>query len=904
MNNETYTSIPLGGITRNTPFFNAPDGDMAEAINLRYRHGKVYPVGAPVERTVLQGLDLLYLHKTDQYENAIVYESGGIYAYTITFDINGYETKSNEKVIVPEINKSNIKDISHIGNILIISSEYRFFIYLYESEKYSIIDIPNKLNIYAFAKDYTQLDTTDTSLSDISLLYHPIKEYGYEDKYRIVYSRTTHYYKSISSHEERSSINELFSNSRKDGHLYNPVLFRAAITLYDGRHISVSDPILIMGSAGAMTAMYKNKPQSVTLLPYDIYFYIFDDLFNIPRSIISGITLFIAEIDPYKDRDINSTEIIAGDWVVADIDSYAELYVLDGSENPPKKQFDDGIIAHTAYHYERDIFSKRIKSVSVYRKAAFIPLNNIQYGFLENKLQIENLQNIETAESLEISDGIEFQNANIYKYNEQIHIWNYKSSIPDINPLNSILMSENEGMFNATLGLTYPPGNPSKYTLAETFSIIKYKDAYGKERTKKSIKIDYFNFPIIGVNPFFSYNATSATSATIYYKIIVNDETKYYSKNFLLSESPLDNISYALQEDLSIYLSIIDQNSYDSAWENVDDGFYNISDNTLRVSETSNPFVFPVEKTYTLGQGQILGLAVATQPISQGQFGQYPLYAFCSDGIWALQVGNADTSYSVQAPVSFDVCNNARSITPVLGGIIFSTASGLKLLSGGQATRIDEPLDGATINAGQYPALTTLISTLYNTPGITDDTLFTTYLAEADITYNYREDELIIFNPRYPYTYVLSGGRWSKRAGQIQSAINNYPQVFLQKDNRWYDLTRESTTPQPMFFLTRPCKFGTTHYKRIGRSILRAYAHQAHINLLLLGSNDGTTFALVNKITTGARNRTDIHLGRGIKSYKYYAYAIAIEPQDESVLTCELGGIDLAFTQALNGFIR
>ena len=121
MNNETYTSIPLGGITRNTPFFNAPDGDMAEAINLRYRHGKVYPVGAPVERTVLQGLDLLYLHKTDQYENAIVYERGGIYAYPIT-QSDGTETLGTAIEILPSISKAGITGITHIGNILVLSA--------------------------------------------------------------------------------------------------------------------------------------------------------------------------------------------------------------------------------------------------------------------------------------------------------------------------------------------------------------------------------------------------------------------------------------------------------------------------------------------------------------------------------------------------------------------------------------------------------------------------------------------------------------------------------------------------------------------------------------------------------------------------------------------------------------
>lgn len=907
MENEKSYSIPIGGITRNTSFLNSPDGELAEAINIRNKYGKAYPVYQIEERPVLEGLDILYIHKTAQYENIIVYEAGGICAYTISPDGNGDETKSGIITVIPEIGKDGINAISHIGNILIISSETKMFFYIYESTKYSSIDIPDKLNIYAFAKDYTQLDAIDTALSDPSVLYHPLKVGGYDDKYRVVYAQNTHYYKSISSYEERPAVNELFTRAREDGHLYNPVLFRAAITLYDGRHISVSDPVLVMGSAGTKVAAYKNRPLSVSILPYDIYFYIFDALFNIPNSIVAGITLFIAEIDPYKDRNINSAEILSGDWVIADIDSFAQLVVLDGSENHPIKQYDDGFIAHTAYHYEKDIFCKRVKEVSVYRKAAFVPLDDIQYGFLENRLQIENLDNIENAESLEISDGIEFHGASAYKYNEQIHIWNYKTFLPDINPLGTVLLGVNASMFDTSFGFASSPGVVSEYTLSETFAIIKYKDAYGKERTRKSRKIDYFNPPVIGVNPFFAYNATSATMATVYYKFSVNGEDRYYSISFNVSESPFDNISYSLRETLSIYPDAINQNLYDSAWDDSeDDAFYESSSNKLRVSETSNPFIFPVEKTYTLGGGDILGLAVATQPISQGQFGLYPLYAFCSDGIWALQTGGADTSYSVQSPVSFDVCNNPESITPVLDGIIFSTQNGLKILSGNHATKISASLDGETTKAANNPYLENDMALAGFDTAISDDILFKNYLANAGIVYNYPEDELIIYNPSYPYSYCYGGGLWTKRSGCIRGAVTDYPGVYLDKGEsgapRWFNITRETPETLPLFFLTRPCKIGSASYKRITRSIFRSYIDGATTSLLLLGSNDGKNFVPVNKVVSNAIQRTDIHLGRGIKPYKYYAFAFTLYPIGDTRF--ELTNIDISFFEIYTKKIR
>lgn len=969
MNNETYTSIPLGGITRNTPFFNSPDGDMDEAINLRYRHGKVYPVGAPVERTVLQGLDLLYLHKTDQYENAIVYERGGIYAYPIT-QSDGTETIGTAIEILPSISKADITGITHIGNILVLSAGklYRA-LYKISDTAYTLVSIPDKIIISARAVDHVwtreQLKTYITSQGvdandfvfnaahrhpfikvPLSLLGLGLTPGLNEEKTEYLWENSaiafiTPFATSADNYEQAASeIFRVMSNARNNNKLYNPVLLVAALRLYDGSYVAFSDPVFLLSSAGINAVIRKKAAQitveskeedgetkyyletgtnrySSSLLTYDIAATLQS---NIPavEDIIDGVSFFISEINIYADTDKTG----AGDAITGD---NANLETLIGTTvatyEPGENSWSTSSWALSSqinFAYDANLFVERIKNSSVFYEACHIPLNEISTG-KEFTLPIDDLPGLTTKPYITIADNSNFTNvAGLYLYNSQLHLYGYDQDIPTGFDAISLFIPGNiPNLYNGrniliSNNLQDSFSSRSKIALQGAKAIIKGENHLtGASYTITQSLMSEDNALLCqGISPVLAFRMPYAKSLTIIYSYYIDGQATAENAVYRKIEAPL---SQSGTSDIALFIDgnmrpilgeEISKDEYKSILQTGSQYHLGKTQNTLRVSETSNPFVFPVEKTYTLGQGQILGLAVATQPISQGQFGQYPLYAFCSDGIWALQVGSADTSYSVQAPVSFDVCNNARSITPVLGGIIFSTASGLKLLSGGQATRIDEPLDGATINAGQYPALTTLISTLYNTPGITDDTLFTTYLAEADITYNYREDELIIFNPRYPYTYVLSGGRWSKRAGQIQSAINNYPQVFLQKDNRWYDLTRESTSLQPMFLLTRPCKFGTTHYKRIGRSILRAYAHQAHINLLLLGSNDGTTFALVNKITTGARNRTDIHLGRGIKSYKYYAYAIAIEPQDESVLTCELGGIDLALTQALNGFIR
>ena len=55
--------------------------------------------------------------------------------------------------------------------------------------------------------------------------------------------------------------------------------------------------------------------------------------------------------------------------------------------------------------------------------------------------------------------------------------------------------------------------------------------------------------------------------------------------------------------------------------------------NKLYTSEVSNPFMFPVTNINTIGAGEIISVTSAAKALSQGQFGQFPLYALCSDGV-------------------------------------------------------------------------------------------------------------------------------------------------------------------------------------------------------------------------------------------------------------------------------
>lgn len=62
--------------------------------------------------------------------------------------------------------------------------------------------------------------------------------------------------------------------------------------------------------------------------------------------------------------------------------------------------------------------------------------------------------------------------------------------------------------------------------------------------------------------------------------------------------------------------------------------------NKLYSSAVNNPFFIPASSAVTIGNSQILGLSSAAKALSQGQFGQFPLYAFTRGRVGSSSLRN------------------------------------------------------------------------------------------------------------------------------------------------------------------------------------------------------------------------------------------------------------------------
>lgn len=235
--------------------------------------------------------------------------------------------------------------------------------------------------------------------------------------------------------------------------------------------------------------------------------------------------------------------------------------------------------------------------------------------------------------------------------------------------------------------------------------------------------------------------------------------------------------------------------------------------NKLYTSEVGNPFFFPVSNINTIGTGEIVGISAAAKPLSLGQFGQFPLYAFSTDGIWALSVNDAG-GYSAKQPISMEVAK-AGTLTQLDNSVAFSTDRGVMLVSGSDVRCITETIDNKADSVfnivNSLPGCSTLLGQT-ESARMSSITGFRTFLANARTVYDFVSQRLVIYNPSKTYAYLFAMDRskqWGMMRSNIVSSVNSYPNAYaMTSDNRLVNLSARNANDGSVFQLicTRPLK--------------------------------------------------------------------------------------------------
>lgn len=569
-----------------------------------------------------------------------------------------------------------------------------------------------------------------------------------------------------------------------------------------------------------------------------------------PRTI--GVKYDLSGLSGWKDVASSVDIFVSRPFVINDLDSTIKTVTVLDKNN---------MMVDLPFKSESELLEE-IGDISNFYLVKSIPIGDISNGFENIFAEGKAFKNLEQQDVATDDDftrsGI---TGNLYTYNGKLHVGNIREKLAKPYPLGMFAVSDiNEFTVNTEVHV----------------------------KTESGMKIVHGASTAYGamVSPYLSYPDSRAVKMIIY-----ND--KYYDE-IPLKPHPFLNIAYSLK---GLYPhSITDKYG---TYTPLPEDSVSVAPNKLKVSNVSNPFYFPAKQTYTVSSRNIVAMATATTALSTGQFGQFPLYVFTGEGVFALSVGTGDIAYANSFSVTRDVCNNPDSIVSTDDAIVFSTDSGLKVLSGSTVRGISSDMEGYLPTAVDSSPIIKKIAGVGGFSDKLSSTEFIYYLEEAKVGYNYEDKEVIVANRNYPYSYVfnMQSGSWYKISASINRFLNSYPECLaVFNDHGVYNMHNGHRTVNKILLLTRPIKFGTLTHKRIVQSAIRGVIRPSEslvyfrgetvkfrdqeilafskCGFYILGSNDAEHFILLSGREKIEDVRDLITKMNKTKAFKYFMIAL------------------------------
>ena len=842
--------IQLRGISRTPSDRLTEDGGLSESLNMYIDTAENAPVLIPKDITaeLVLPLDLqaerVFVHKTANYENYVAVVGDRIVAFTP--DVKGDE---EPLLIMYLLSGEKVNDIISIGNTLVISTTANLYYILYRDRNY--IFLGNKvpfpyMNLTAKYEDAIQLKLTNGTAEYSNLDgYVPVDEMWKwpDEKSFLDYYKNIWFAGMIPTADQWNILTEVEGEDPKntfigaqrllddvytthqekcneqynEGKLVNPIVVRYAVTLYDSKASSVpivvglndfasKNHIDINCTAEMPNGEYIKVENSATLkyTPYKIFAQFAKDQ-NLDwtqwKDIIKDVRIYVSQIIPYPTYAPTSTLLNR---------AYSEELFpeVEGSGAPSgfvtKKISSAKLRLDECDSYKDDLLFATSQTFLVEKVDVFNEEGDITEGFnsLINGIELdlsrffgeikkeegeEGLDNVVQKEKLEVQDRLYNDDMKHYltlsgkldSYNNQVILVQPSQLIDyDYNRLNSYELIEDfftETKVETTYDVTY---------LLRTHTedkVIKKQFSY-VSKTKCDERI--FSFQIFPDSRAFKMlvKATIVTTATDDRTGFPVTTTAYKYGEFDLLPHPYLDCAYYYDGIGTKLINLCEKDSIgDYAVNRVDD-----LENKLLISEMNDPFSFPNSHRHTF-QSKVVGIAVASSALSQGQFGQFPLYVFTEDGIWVMETA-ADGSFVTSKPLSREVCINPDSIVSIDNAVVFVTSKGVMMISGSQVMNISPYMNGK-----HYTPNESAKNIIGNQEGfdefgtaISDETPFTAFMKTAKVAYDYNGQRLIFIssdsNIKFQYIYKIDTQTWHKVSFQeldLKYPLNSYPECHI-----------------------------------------------------------------------------------------------------------------------------
>ena len=321
--------------------------------------------------------------------------------------------------------------------------------------------------------------------------------------------------------------------------------------------------------------------------------------------------------------------------------------------------------------------------------------------------------------------------------------------------------------------------------------------------------------------------------------------------------------------------------------------------NKIYTSESDNAFYFPLNGINTVGIGTIQGIASTTRALSQGQFGQYPLMAFSTDGIWAMEVSSKGT-YSSIHPISREVCSNPKSITQLDQSVLFATNRSLSRIAESQVVSMSDVLDGPGFNIsgslgkflnffvdaeGDIESVKTIKAQMRQLIDFTSSPI--EFFQHCQVIYDYKNSRIFCLDvtqtsrastaDTVALCYSIKDNAWSTFLIQnVLTAINSYPHPYIQyRDgsvmvlDKGYDY--EDPTEYHGIIVTRTLKFDEDNVHDSITGYIHSLTSGSIPIMWLYGSNDNQNWHYIGRLGGMKSSYMATH------SYRFFRIALYLK---------------------------
>ena len=655
-----------------TPYSDVcPDGQLSAMHNVEVHAGSVRPSVLLGSKFMLNGV-LKFIHKTGDYTHFIYIASEddtttpeikrGMLCYYRKGDIDIVEKKG---VILERKYAQKILNITNTGHVLTIVCEGKEIQYaIWEGDSYHYLGTIPELDI----KFGLVLEENKGNARDWYVKMDDWESMGVESRFN----------------KYSSVIGEYINTYNKKFVL--PFFVRAAYRLYDKTYTKLTPPVLMMPNTDAPYITRETREEHVPgeegltevirFFPSSFIASLEYITNNIPQNwnkVITDVCIFISQINYFNykyDEKIDRALRDPNDPNQV-IRSVTQNYGYGRTDSTVTYQkASDSNIDGTAISIHLKNNSDIVSNIdtAIFKQLVRIPILNVKASdvivFDENttletiEISGEELVDNDSGKDVVIPNGS-------FMYNKRLNIFNLliKQYIGDVSE---------RSVFKIT-------------GTGETCNLYVRLQRYGS------------NTEIIPLQK----NASYALFNPIYYYYVHNSN----AIGLIVEKNIGGVLKYdELHLEKSLGLNgcyYFNRSGYIPEFNNVSDfsvseNLFESKSNYIHTSKVENPFVFTKDGENVIGNGAIINLCTANKPLSEGQVGDFPVIAFCTDGNYALSVIRSGVSaglYESPTPMKPDVAIS-KTIVATEEGILFVSNQGLMLMSRNETTLLSKKIDG------------------------------------------------------------------------------------------------------------------------------------------------------------------------------------------------------------------